>query len=81
MLAFDTAIAVMEAFPGLFPTVPTYPTPALLMKAHLTPTSDYDSQRILGFQQALERLRAKSRSFYLASGVFQGRTRIDLTLL
>ena len=32
-------------------------------------------------QQALGRLRAKSRSFYLASGVFQGRLRIDLVLL
>ena len=32
-------------------------------------------------QQALARLRTKSRSFYLASGVFQGRLRIDLILL
>ena len=34
-----------------------------------------------GLQQALRRLRAKSRSFYLASGVFQGRLRVDLILL
>lgn len=32
-------------------------------------------------QQALGRLKAKSRSFYLASGVFQGRLRVDLVLL
>lgn len=37
--------------------------------------------RITGLSQALVRLRKKSRSFYLASGVFQGRLRIDLILL
>ena len=45
------------------------------------PTSNYDDDRLEGMQQALARLRAKSRSFYLASGVFQGRLRIDLILL
>ena len=45
------------------------------------PTASYDDDRIQGLQQALGRLRAKSRSFYLASGVFQGRLRVDLILL
>ena len=47
----------------------------------LIPTASYDDDRIAGLQQALGRLRAKSRSFYLASGVFQGRLRVDLILL
>lgn len=52
-----------------------------MIQALLIPTSSYDEDRIEGLQQALGRLRAKSRSFYLASGVFQGRLRIDLVLL
>ena len=45
------------------------------------PTGQYDQDRIDGMQEALSRLRQKSRSFYLASGVFHGRLRIDLILL
>ena len=44
-------------------------------------TAHYDNDRIVGLQEALARLREKSRSFYLASGCFQGRLRIDLILL
>ena len=81
LIAFDNALAVLEAFPSLFPSLPALPSPALLVKALLTPTKAYDDDRIEGLQQALVRLRLKSRSFYLASGVFQGRLRIDLVLL
>lgn len=81
LVAFDNAVAILNAFPSLFPTVPSLPSPILLIKALLIPTSAYDDDRIEGFRQALGRLRAKSRSFYLASGVFQGRLRIDLVLL
>ena len=71
----------MQTFPSLFATIPTLPSPILLIQALLVPTRFYDEDRIEGLQQALGRLRAKSRSFYLASGVFQGRLRIDLVLL
>lgn len=81
LIAFDNAFAVLAAFPSLFPTIPPLPSPVLLVRALLVPTSAYDDDRIEGLQQALARLRAKSRSFYLASGVFQGRLRIDLVLL
>ena len=81
LIAFDNALAVLEAFPSLFPSLPALPSPALLVKALLIPTKAYDDDRIEGLQQALGRLRLKSRSFYLASGVFQGRLRIDLVLL
>lgn len=81
MIAFDNALAILQAFPSLFPTVPPRPSPILLIRALLTPTRQYDIDRITGIQQALIRLRAKSRSFYLASSVFEGRLRIDLVLL
>lgn len=81
LIAFDNALAILQAFPKLFPTVPALPSPVLLVKALLTPTSSYDDNRVEGLSQALARLKQKSRSFYLASGVFQGRLRIDLILL
>ena len=81
LIAFDNALAILQTFPSLFPSVPTLPSPILLVYALLTPTNAYDDTRIEGLQQALARLKAKSRSFYLASGVFQGRLRIDMILL
>ena len=81
LTAFDNALAILQAFPSLFPCVPCLPSPFLLVRALLIPTNKYDDNRLEGLQQALERLRAKSRSFYLASGVFQGRLRIDMILL
>lgn len=81
LIAFDDALAILQTFPFLFPSVPYLPSPVLLVRALLTPTSAYDDDRIAGLQQALARLKAKSRSFFLASGVFQGRLRIDMILL
>ena len=81
LIAFDNAFAILQTFPDLFVTVPELPSPLLLVRALLVPVSAYSDDRIQGLQQALARLRAKSRSFYLASGVFQGRLRIDLVLL
>jgi len=81
LVAFDNAVAVLEAFPSIYPSFPQLPSPILLVKALLLPSSNYDIERIEGLSQALARLRKKSRSFYLASGVFQGRLRIDLILL
>ena len=81
LIAFDNAFAILATFPPKFTTVPMLPSPLLLVQALLLPTEDYDDYRVEGLSQALARLRAKSRSFYLASGVFQGRLRIDLVLL
>lgn len=81
LVAFDNALAVLQAFPALFPIVPRWPSPLLLVKALLTSESRYDEERIQGLRDAVQRLSKKSRSFYLASGTFEGRTRIDLILL
>ncbi|KAI6845050.1 terpenoid synthase [Hortaea werneckii] len=81
LVAFDNAVAILNTFPIHFPKVPALPSPALLVKALLLPARTYDDDRILGLQQSVDRLRAKSRSFYLASSTFQGRLRIDLVIL
>ncbi|SMR64690.1 unnamed protein product [Zymoseptoria tritici ST99CH_3D1] len=81
LIAFDNAIAILNCFPAHFPQVPSWPSPVLLVRALLLPAQTYDDDRILGLQQAVARLKAKSRSFYLASSTFQGRLRIDLIIL
>ncbi|KAK5114198.1 hypothetical protein LTR85_010263 [Meristemomyces frigidus] len=81
LVAFDNAVAVLNTFPAHFPSVPTLPSPALLVRALLVPASTYDGDGIVALQQSVQRLKAKSRSFYLASSTFQGRLRIDLTIL
>lgn len=81
LTAFETALAVLEALPNIFPTVPPLPDPRLLMRALFLSPSNYDLARINGIREALKNLSAKSRSFYLASSIFSGRLRLDLILL
>ena len=81
LCAFDNAIAILDAFPDFFPTVSTLPSPRQLVEALLVPKSAYDSARLDGLRNALNILSKKSRSFYLASGVFSRRLRIDLVIL
>lgn len=78
---FDHAVAILDTFPDLFPAAPSLPSPVLLVKSLLIPTTEYDQARLDGLRNALDVLAKKSRSFYLASGVFCGRLRIDLILL
>lgn len=81
LTCFDHTIAILEAFPNLFPHVPECPGLALAARALSTSPTKYDQERITGIQEAVQTLKNKSRSFYLASSVFNGRLRIDLTLL
>lgn len=80
-VAFDNALAILEAFPSLFISVPVLPSPALLVQALLMSPAKFDKNRILGIQEAVTRLKKKSRSFYMASAIFSGRLRINLILL
>lgn len=80
-IAFDNALCVLYTFPHLFPDPSPLPSPATLMRAITTPASKYDEDRIIGLQEAVARLKKKSRSFYLASSTFQGQLRMDLLLL
>jgi 15-cis-phytoene synthase/lycopene beta-cyclase len=81
LVAFDHAMSILLTFPRLFPKVPELPSPVMLVQALLTNPSKYDTGRVIGIQQAVQRLQKKSRSFYLASSTFSGRLRIDLVLL
>lgn len=79
--AFDQAAAACDAFPELFPRpADDLPVRELLM-ARVCPTSRYDGRRVKAVREAVGRLSRKSRSFYIASSVFPGRVRIDLSLL
>lgn len=79
--AFDKAVSVCDTFPEYFPLPADSLSMKSLLLARVLSSSKYDMHRILGIQDAATRLRKKSRSFYLASSVFPGRVRIDLTLL
>jgi 15-cis-phytoene synthase/lycopene beta-cyclase len=79
--AYDNAVAVLDAFPQYFPVVPGTPSVPLLLRGLFLRTIRYDMARLQGMQNALDVLARKSRSFYLASGVFAGRLRVDLILL
>lgn len=79
--AFDNAVAILDTFPNLFPSRSSMPSPILMIKSLVVSTYDYDQDRLNGLQNALDVLAKKSRSFYLASGVFSGRLRIDLIIL
>ena len=81
LVAFDNAVAVIQTHPQLKPMSSQIPSPITLVKALLLPPTSYNSQHIDALVQALERLRKKSRSFYLASALFTGALRIDLILL
>jgi 15-cis-phytoene synthase/lycopene beta-cyclase len=81
MAAFDQSLAVVYAFPDLFPAVPPSPSPLLMLQGYMVGPSKYDTARVEGIRDAVVRLRKKSRSFYLASAAFVGRLRIDLVLL
>jgi 15-cis-phytoene synthase/lycopene beta-cyclase len=80
-LAFDNALSILYTFPKLFPDPAVLPSPAILMRALFTSPSQYDEARLTGLQEAVLRLKRKSRSFYLASSTFQGQIRSDLMLL
>ena len=81
LVAFDNAVAILNTFPERFPNLNGLPSPMTLVQALLLPTSQYDQARIDGLKDALDRLQKKSRSFYFASGVFDGQLRIDMILL
>ncbi|KAI1800875.1 Squalene/phytoene synthase-domain-containing protein [Daldinia bambusicola] len=81
LVAFDRGLAVLYTFQELFPVIPETPPPGLLAKAILLDPLKYDMTRVRGIREAVQTLRRKSRSFYLASSVFPGRLRIDLVLL
>ena len=81
LASFDQFLAVIYASPRVFPQIPRSPTPLMLVESRFLDTANYDLERVRGISDAVDVLRRKSRSFYLANGLFSGRLRIDLILL
>ncbi|KAK3383525.1 Phytoene synthase [Lasiosphaeria ovina] len=81
LAVFDQYLAIIFAFPHIFPTVTRSPTPLMLVESRLLDSSKFDLGRLQGIADAVHRLKRKSRSFYLANALFSGRLRIDLILL
>jgi 15-cis-phytoene synthase / lycopene beta-cyclase len=81
LVAFDRGMAVLDTFPEMRPGASKLVSASLIMKAIFTDPTDDGMKRIRGIREAVNTLRRKSRSFYLASSVFPGRLRIDLVLL
>src|SRR3978361_372753 len=48
LVAFDNAVAILNAFPLHFPSAPALPSPVLLVKSLLLPAGAYDEDRIQG---------------------------------
>ncbi|EEU37064.1 uncharacterized protein NECHADRAFT_52106, partial [Fusarium vanettenii 77-13-4] len=80
-VAFDNSLAILDTFPERFRDYTRLPSPPLLIQALLLPKAKYDRERITGLVNATTLLSKKSRSFYLASGAFEGKLRIDLIRL
>ena len=81
LTAFDNALAVLHTLTPTEEKIAKLPSPATLVRALLKSPSDYDQKRLAGICEAVQRLKNKSRSFYVASGTFDGKLRIDLILL
>ncbi|KAL9086713.1 MAG: hypothetical protein Q9159_004008 [Coniocarpon cinnabarinum] len=85
-IAFDYTLTLIHTYPELAPGT-SYPSPVKAVRILLANTSllsghsSYDAGRIRSLQQAVARLRQKSRSFYLASATFDGPLRIELIRL
>jgi 15-cis-phytoene synthase/lycopene beta-cyclase len=81
LVAFDNALAVLYTLAPDTITVNELPSPTSLVKALLKSSSRYNDELIYGLRDAAQRLKQKSRSFYVASGTFEGKLRTDLILL
>ncbi|KAF4442343.1 phytoene synthase [Fusarium austroafricanum] len=81
LVACDNTLAILDTFPEHFPRSKGIPSLPQVIRALLLPKEKYDEERIEGLVSAVALLRKKSRSFYLASGTFEGRLRIDLIRL
>jgi 15-cis-phytoene synthase / lycopene beta-cyclase len=81
LASLDLAAAINDAFPSKFPEPSDRTGLKNLLRALFSSPFGYDMPRVVAIQEAVARLKRKSRSFYLASGVFPDRLRIDMTLL
>ncbi|EGX53927.1 hypothetical protein AOL_s00004g586 [Orbilia oligospora ATCC 24927] len=81
-LAFDHTLAVINGFPEIFNfAIPSWPSLFIMIRGLGISVRNYTPRRVSNLRDAILKLQNKSRSFSLASSVFEGRLRIDLVLL
>ncbi|KAF3221241.1 hypothetical protein TWF191_007207 [Orbilia oligospora] len=81
-LAFDHTLAVINGFPEIFNfAIPSWPSLSIMIRGLGISVRNYTPRRVSNLRDAILKLQNKSRSFSLASSVFEGRLRIDLVLL
>lgn len=83
LVAFDYAVALTTAFPTLFPDIRSV-TPFRTLFAYGARalfTRRFPRDEYCALPASIDILRRKSRSFYMASSVFEGRLRLDLISL
>lgn len=82
LIAFDYGMALAAAFPSRFPDRAGLAGVLEGVKAMRLVWEDLpEDDEYVGIMEAQNILKLKSRSFYLASGVFEGRLRLDLISL
>lgn len=80
-IAFDHVVTVIDAHPAKYSGDVECPSLVTAFRTLFVSVQGYDHERITAMAEAVGRLQKKSRSFFLASGMFEGRLRIDLILL
>ncbi|KAI5777150.1 Lycopene beta-cyclase [Geopyxis carbonaria] len=79
LVAVDYALALEASFPSLYPA--TTPFWTCVSAAGALFRTSFPRDEYAGIPASVDLLRRKSRSFYLASAVFEGRLRLDLISL
>ena len=78
----DKSLAIHDLYPDVYPLKPaTFPSPISVIRSMITPPSHYPPERLEDLRIALSLLEKKSKSFYTASMVFEGRLKLDLLSL
>lgn len=82
LAACDKSLAIHDVFHEHYPLGPAqFPSPVSVIRSMTTPPSAYASSRLSDLQVALSLLKDKSKSFYTASMVFEGKLKLDLLSL
>ena len=81
-LRSDKSLAIHDLYPDFYPLKPaSFPSPISVMRSMIAPPSTYPPERLEDLRIALSLLEKKSKSFYTASMVFEGRLKLDLLSL
>lgn len=82
LAACDKSLAIHDVYPDLYPLRSSqFPSPVSVMRSILTSPDSYPPNRLSDLKVALSLLKDKSKSFYTASMIFEGKLKLDLLSL